>query len=168
MTLTNVASPVTFNTNGNNITLSGVLGGSGGLIKTGNGTLILSTAESYSGPTSVNGGTLQVDGSTAAASAVAVNSGGTLAGTGVINGPVTANSGGTVSPGVAAPGDLGTGSLTLNAASLYTAQIYGSTPGDGAGKYDQLAVTGTVNLGGTPGATLDVDFNWAMPATGRL
>ncbi len=53
------ASGGTFDTNGNNATLAGTIGGAGGLTKAGAGTLILSGASSYTGTTSVNAGTLQ-------------------------------------------------------------------------------------------------------------
>jgi YVTN family beta-propeller protein/autotransporter-associated beta strand protein len=46
-------------TNGFNATLSGGIGGPGGLTKTGVGTLTLSGSSTYSGPTFVNVGTLQ-------------------------------------------------------------------------------------------------------------
>jgi fibronectin-binding autotransporter adhesin len=48
----------TIDTNGNNATLSGVIGGSGSLTKSGAGTLTLSGANTYSGGTTVNAGTL--------------------------------------------------------------------------------------------------------------
>ena len=63
--------------------LDGVLSGSGGLMKTGAGTLSISGTNSYTGGTAVSSGTLLVDGdSSAATGPVAVNSGGTLGGTG--------------------------------------------------------------------------------------
>ena len=61
MNLTNLNGSVTFDTKANTITLSGVLSGSGGMTKIGSGTLDLSGANSYSGDTTVNAGTLQLD-----------------------------------------------------------------------------------------------------------
>jgi autotransporter-associated beta strand protein len=61
MTLTGSNGPVTFNPAGNNITLSGVLSGNGGLTVAGGGTLELSGANTYTGDTTVNAGTLQLD-----------------------------------------------------------------------------------------------------------
>ena len=51
----------TVNTNGNNVSLTGAIGGMGGLTKTGAGSLTLSGGNSYSGLTSVNTGTLNLN-----------------------------------------------------------------------------------------------------------
>jgi len=61
MNLTGSNGPVTFDTAGNTITLSGSLYGYGGLTKTGSGTLILSGGASYLGNTVVNAGALQLN-----------------------------------------------------------------------------------------------------------
>src|SRR5206468_1612200 len=50
----------TFDTNGNNVSFASALSGSGGLIKTGSGTLTLAADHTYSGGTTINGGTLQL------------------------------------------------------------------------------------------------------------
>ncbi len=66
--------------------------GAGGFILNGGydgaGRLMLSGANTYTGPTIANTGVLLVNGSTAAGSTVTVNGGGILAGTGTIGGPV--------------------------------------------------------------------------------
>ncbi|MDO4570770.1 MAG: autotransporter-associated beta strand repeat-containing protein [Planctomycetia bacterium] len=60
-TLTNAASPIVFQTIGDStITWSGLLSGVGGLTKTGTGTLILAGNNTYSGPTNVAEGTLEM------------------------------------------------------------------------------------------------------------
>lgn len=69
------------------------------LIKAGPGVLALGATNTYAKPTIVNAGTLLVNGSTAAGSAVTVNSGGTLGGSGNVKGATTIAAGGTLSPG---------------------------------------------------------------------
>ena len=52
------ATTNTIDTNGNNGAIAGAIGGPGGFTKTGTGTLLLSGANTYSGPTNVNFGVL--------------------------------------------------------------------------------------------------------------
>jgi autotransporter-associated beta strand protein len=91
---------------------SGGIAGYGGLTDNSTGTLTILTANSYTGSTVVNAGTLQVGGATGIATLgsgpVVVNRA-TLAGTGVINGSAT------LAPGsILAPGAAGIGTLTIN------------------------------------------------------
>jgi autotransporter-associated beta strand protein len=81
--LNTVVSPgsVTVNNSGGDYTISGTgaIAGSGGLTKSGTGTLTISTANTYTGNTSVSGGTLTIDPAGTVASAnVTVASGATL------------------------------------------------------------------------------------------
>lgn len=95
-----------------------ISGAGGGLTKIGSGTLTLTRAETYTGPTSVNAGTLLVNASLDAASAVGVT-GGTLGGIGVINGTATINAAGQVSPATSTTtGTLTFAGLTLGSGSL--------------------------------------------------
>jgi autotransporter-associated beta strand protein len=102
-------------------TYAGVIADAGGvytasLVKIGGGMLILSGANTYSGGTTINGGTLMASNATGSATgsgAVAVNSGGTLAGRGIVTGPVTVNANGALAPGVIASG-AATGTLTVS------------------------------------------------------
>jgi autotransporter-associated beta strand protein len=91
-------------------TLSGVISDNSlgyGLVKTGNGTLALSNIETYTGPTLITNGTLQVN-RQLGSGAVTVATNATLAGTGSINGPVTVLAGGILAPGNSV------GTLTVN------------------------------------------------------
>lgn len=76
MNLTNFNGSVTFDPQGNLITLSGNLSGNGGLIVTNSGVLELSGASSYTGDTIVSAGaTLQLDATGTGFSAIRVASG---------------------------------------------------------------------------------------------
>ena len=77
-----------------------------GLIKTGAGSEIFSGTNTYTGGTSVNAGTLDINGNNGPGYVIAL--GGTLGGTGTIGGPVSIGSAGTLSPGAPA------GTLTIN------------------------------------------------------
>ncbi|MEI7899411.1 MAG: autotransporter-associated beta strand repeat-containing protein [bacterium] len=87
----------------------------GKLVKSGDGTLILTAVNTYTGTTTAGKGALLVNspGSTHANSAVTVQSGGTLGGTGTVNGTVTVNGGGILQPTLSGTA----GSLTLSSAT---------------------------------------------------
>jgi len=144
----------------NTLTLSGQVTGGFGFLKQFVGVLVLTNpANNYGGTTSLQAGTLLIDGSTAAGSAVSVNSGGTLAGSGTVGGTVSVASGGTVSPGFS-PECLATGDVTFAVASTFAVELNGTTV---CIEYDQLDVTGTVSLGGS---TLSVTLSF-VPAVGN-
>jgi len=99
---------------GSYLIVNGVLNGWGGsssyaLTKTGAGTMILNSNNTYTGVTTVSNGTLEVDGSIAGG-AVTVGSGALLDGTGTINGSPTIQSGGTLMAGTLA--SIGTLSIS--------------------------------------------------------
>jgi autotransporter-associated beta strand protein len=90
-------------------TISGVISDAGlgcGLIKSGAGTLVLSAINTYTGPTTISNGTLQVNGQIGANTNPVTVAGGTLGGSGTVLGPVTVLSGGTLAPGTSAIGTL--------------------------------------------------------------
>jgi autotransporter-associated beta strand protein len=94
-----------------NLVVSGAVTGAFAFTKTGSGTLTLSGANTYSGSTTVSNGTLQVTGLLVGGGAVNICSNATLAGAGVVHGPVTIQPGGVIQPGL---GGSDTSSLTIN------------------------------------------------------
>ena len=96
------------------------ISGHGGLTKQGIGTLVLTGANTYVGPTLVNQGRLAINGSLL--SAVTVNNSGILGGNGSIA-ALTAKSGGTVAPG----NSIGTlqvaGDVTFEPGSTYAVEL---------------------------------------------
>ena len=135
------ANELTVGSNNLSTTVSGGISGTGGsLVKTGLGTLILSGANSYTGPTTINAGRLVVDGSIT--SAVTVATAGTLGGSGTITGNVTNN--GTLAPGNASIGTLTiTGGYTQATSGVYQVEI------NAGGQGDRVNVSGTATLAGT-------------------
>jgi autotransporter-associated beta strand protein len=88
-------------------TYAGLISGAGSVTQIGSGTTTLSRANTYTGTTNVNAGTLAISGSlSSSTSTVTVNSGGTLAGAGTISRPVSIASGGILSPGGDSVGTL--------------------------------------------------------------
>jgi len=122
-------------------TISANLNGTSSFTKSGAGTLILGGTNSYTGGTTVNGGTLLVNGTVGA---ITVASGGTLGGNGYI-GNTLVSSGGTIAAG-ASVGLLNVGNLTLAGGSAMTWQLNDATKIAGVG-YD-LIVASTLNLSG--------------------
>jgi fibronectin-binding autotransporter adhesin len=125
-----------------------------GIHKEGSGRMRLGGNNTYKGNTTINGGTLQVDGSQPQ-SAVVVNSGAQLQGTGTA-GIIYPNGG----SGNVAPGN-GPGILTCNnfnpgpGSGTLQVELNGPTPGTG---YDQLNVMGSVTL---TGLALSAQLNYS-------
>ena len=116
---------------------SGVISGTGGLTKNGLGTFTLSGANTFTGVTNINAGTLSLTGSLASPTQIA--SGAILMGTGIINGAV-------INTGLIAPGLANSlGALTINGnyigqnGNLFT-RIAGSPT---APVSDQLIINGS-------------------------
>jgi autotransporter-associated beta strand protein len=125
--------------------LSNVISGPGSLIQSA-GTLTLAGLNSYTGATTVAGGTLNVNGSIASSSQTTVNAGGTLGGNGIV-GNTTIN-GGTLAPGNSIGVLTVQGNLVFTAASHYMVEVSPSNA-------DRTNVTGTAALGS---ATVNANF----------
>ena len=117
-----VFGTTTFDTNGNNLGLSGIISGTGALTKAGSGTLTLSGANTYSGGTTVSTGTLigdttSLQGNIINNAALQFNQGTSGSYSGVMSGTGTVDI-------------LGSGAVTLSGANTYSGQttiISGST-----------------------------------------
>ncbi len=124
----------------NSYSFGGVVSGSGALEQNGTGSTTLTATELYTGATTVNAGTLLVNGSIASSSGLTVNAGGTVGGIGTLSS--TTINGGTLAPG----NGIGTiavqGNLAFSPPSTYMVEISPTAS-------DRTNVTGTATLAGT-------------------
>jgi autotransporter-associated beta strand protein len=119
-----------------------ITGATAALNKVGTGVLELTANDSYGGGTTVNGGTLDVDGAGHIGDVALIN--GVLGGTGTV-GAINATSG-TVHPGDS-PGILtSTGGATFSSTVRFSVDINGPNPGNAINNYGQLQVTGPADL----------------------
>ena len=135
----------------------GVISGPGGLSKTNSGTLLLSANNTYTGDTTLDGGTLQVNGLQPASPVIL--KAGTLKGLGTVGTLTAVGNGGpgsiVLSPG-AISGILTCSNVALNASTAFTVEL------NGGNDYDQLNVNGSVTLNG---AALSLSLGF-IPAFG--
>ena len=104
----------TIDTQSNAMTVPGVVGGSGGLTKIGGGTLTLSGANTYSGDTTVEAGTLRLPAvGSLGNTAITIGSGATFVTT--AGAVVAGSTGAPGTPGLGSAGD----SLNLNAGAIF-------------------------------------------------
>nr|WP_245430329.1 autotransporter outer membrane beta-barrel domain-containing protein [Rhizobium tropici] len=148
-----------FNRN-NSYNFGGLISGTGGLDQSGSGVTILTANNSYAGTTTVQAGTLIVDGDQSAATgATVVEAGGALGGTGTIGGNVNVLDNGALNPGNvgSTPGTLTiNGNLTLaaNATLNYNlgqAGVVGGPYNDLTVVHGNLTLAGLLNVSETPG-----------------
>ena len=130
----------------------------GGLSKLGAGVLTITGDNTFTGPTSVQAGTLLADntlGSGTGRGTVTVSAAAVLGGSGTLGGDVTALAGSTVEPGATPQPSVARltvdGVLTFQPSSLLAIDIAGSTAGTG---YDQVDAAGGFALGGDLQLTL--------------
>jgi autotransporter-associated beta strand protein len=134
---------VTLGGSGRSGSFAGQITGSGGnLTKAGAGTVTLTGTSDYTGQTTVTGGKLVVNGSLLQ-SAVTVQAGATLGGSGTV-GALTVDSGGTLAVGNS-PGLLTAASATWNPGSTFQFEIANAT-GVAGTDWDLLSVSGNLNL----------------------
>ncbi len=126
-------------------TFAGSITGAGTLVRDGSGSLTVTGNNTFTGPTTVAGGTLVVNGQLAGD--VLVN-GGTLLGDGVIGGTVSVHAG-TISAGNS-PGRLWVGSFNQDGGTMLV-ELGGYEQGV---TYDEIIADGLATLGGQ----LDVDW----------
>lgn len=167
-------------TTGTTLTLSGVIGGSGALSKTGSGILALTGANTYSGGTVINAGTLvaNTSASLGASGAVTTINAGTLelsasfsstrnfvlnnAASTIMVDPTQTFTVGNVLSGSGALNKTGTGTLQLNGANTYTGATNVSA---GAVILGAGASLTTSALNVSSGATFTGNATATMPST---
>jgi autotransporter-associated beta strand protein len=138
-----LASSGTLNTNGNSVTFSGLISGTGNLFKAGSGTATITGSNAFSGNTTVSAGVLSLGNVNALQASILTLSGGTT--TFVVPGTNTYNLGGLSGTGNL---DMGANSLALLASRAST---YSGT----------LAGTGSLTKSGTAVVTLSASNSYS-------
>ena len=146
----------------NDLQVRSSIGGSGGLTKAGAGILTLSGANSYSGTTTVNDGTLLFNGTLSTdPSSLVVRADATLGGTGIVNRAVTVDDAGILSPGNS-PGTLTLGPLALTNGVVLNFELGPHNPDGsaivGGGTNDLIVVNGDLTLDGLLNVTALTGF----------
>jgi len=179
----------TLDTNGNDVTFTSGVGSSStsDLVKTGAGTLRLNAANTYAGPTAVTAGTLTLgaNGSISTSSAISVASGATfdvsavtggfslgsaqtLGGSGTVTGAVSLTSTGSIlSPG-ASPGILSFDTAQTWDAFSYEWEVNDWTGTTAGTAFDQIAITGSLDLSSGTAYQLDLLSLDAGNASGQV
>jgi autotransporter-associated beta strand protein len=165
-------NPVTFDANGGDISVAGVISGTGTtLTKIGGNNLTLSGANSYTGDTTISAGTLTVTGSIHSASTVGI-AGGTLAGNGSVLGNANL-SGGSIAMGSGGniAGTLGVTGGNWNGQGSVTCPVIASSGTFTIGSSGNLTATSGLNVTGGAiaaaggGSTITGSVNYTSPAS---
>ncbi|MCW1923643.1 autotransporter-associated beta strand repeat-containing protein [Luteolibacter arcticus] len=154
------AGGLKLDTNGNEVTITNAMSGSGGLTKQGSGTLTLTGSNSYAGATAVESGTLHLGAGAALAGAVTIDDGATLSGIGTIGGSTTIA--GTHAVG-ASPGlQTFSSGLEYLSTGVVAWELVANTTADRglATGYDAIDVSGGAVIVNS-GATINLVFNAA-------
>jgi autotransporter-associated beta strand protein len=165
---------------GGNLELSGSIGGSGGLAIEGTNTVTFSGENSYTGDTTISGGTLALETAgtnniadsptidlaagtvldvTGVAGGFALADGQTLAGLGTVEGDMAIAGGATVAPG-ASPGTLvHNGDETWEGGGTYAWEINNTLGDKGADPgWDWIDIDGTLTIAATPSDPFTIDI----------
>ena len=118
--------------------------GTNSLIKNGSGIWTLTATNTYTGVTTINGGTLLINGRNDGSNAVNVNTGGALGGRGSLSGPVIIAVGGQLAPGTGIGVLTVSNTLTLSESSMTLVELNKS-----ASTNDSVQGLSLVNYGGT-------------------
>lgn len=134
-----------------NSTYLGRMTGNVALAKGGVGVLTLGGSNTYTGTTTIDNGTLIVNGRHLGGGQYMLDDGGTLGGTGLISAALAS-----VSGSILAPGNVNSiGELTLNGAATLGGALNIQLSSSGLGSSDMLSVTGTLDISS---ATVDFDL----------
>jgi autotransporter-associated beta strand protein len=136
-----------------------------GLLKRGAGALVLAGNNSYDGGTTIQNGTLRINGAHSGPGLITV-AGGTLGGTGSVAGAILVQSGAKLAPG-ASPGIFtANGDVTLDSGSTFEVELNGLAVGT---EYDSLAMgTGTSLTLTNPTLLVQLGFSPAIDVTFQI
>ena len=154
--------------NAADVTISGAVSGGFGITKSGAGKLSLAGANSYTGTTTLSGGSLALSGSLAGPLAIAAAT--TLSGGGTVAGATTVGNAAILNPGTSGVGTLTLAGLTFGAAATDTATVNFAALAAPDASNPAINVTGVgglvTNGDGTGVNVVTLNLTTALPAVG--